>query len=310
MDAIVGYTGFVGSNLCSYHTFAGQYNSKNIKEAFGSRPELLVYSGVPAEMFLANKDPEGDLAIIKNAIENIKKIMPEKLVLISTVAVYPKPNGVDETDVIRTEDLSAYGKNRRYLEQWVEENVKDHLIVRLPAIYGIHMKKNFIYDYIHVIPAMLNQAKYEELKEKDPFFTKYYTLQDNGFYRCGDLDKEDAAKLRDYFKRVGFSALNFTDSRSVYQFYALKYLWTHIEQAMKLGIRELNLAVEPLSVQEVYAYLNGGRFVNELAKEPFDYDFHTIHAEEFGGANGYLFSKEQVLGDLAEFVKEQTEELK
>ena len=154
MDAIVGYTGFVGSNLCSHHTFAGQYNSKNIKEAFGSRPELLVYSGVPAEMFLANKDPEGDLAIIKNAIENIKKIMPEKLVLISTVAVYPKPNGVDETDVIRTEDLSAYGKNRRYLEQWVEENVKDHLIVRLPAIYGIHMKKNFIYDYIHVIPAM------------------------------------------------------------------------------------------------------------------------------------------------------------
>ena len=36
MDAIVGYTGFVGSNLCSHHTFAGQYNSKNIKEAFGS----------------------------------------------------------------------------------------------------------------------------------------------------------------------------------------------------------------------------------------------------------------------------------
>ena len=44
--------------------------------------------------------------------------------------------------------------------------------MRLPAIYGIHMKKNFIYDYIHVTPAMLNQAKYEELKEKDPFFNK------------------------------------------------------------------------------------------------------------------------------------------
>ena len=68
---------------------------------------------------------------------------------------------MDETDVFRTEDLSAYGKYRLYLEQWVEENVNDHLIVRLPAIYGIHMKKNFIYDYIHVIPAMLNQAKYE-----------------------------------------------------------------------------------------------------------------------------------------------------
>lgn len=131
MDAIVGYTGFVGSNLCRFHTFSGQYNSKNVEEAFGTEPELLVYSGVRAEMFLANKDPEGDFKIIENAIENIKKIAPKKLVLISTVAVYPKPNGVDETTVIETDQLSAYGRNRLFLEQWVEENRKDHLIVRL-----------------------------------------------------------------------------------------------------------------------------------------------------------------------------------
>lgn len=310
MDAIVGYTGFVGSNLCSFHTFSGQYNSKNIKEAFGSEPELLVYSGVRAEMFLANKDPEGDFKIIENAVENIKRIAPKKLVLISTIAVYPETDGVDETTEIQTEKLSAYGKNRLYLEQWVEENVKDHLIVRLPAIYGINMKKNFIYDYIHVIPAMLNQAKYEELKKKDPFFTKYYRLCENGFYKCRELDKEEAGNLRAYFKRVGFSALNFTDSRSVYQFYALKYLWKHIDHAMAEGIRRLNLAVEPVSVQEVYEYLTGETFVNELDKEPFNYDFRTVHAGKFGGSNGYLFTKEQVLLDLKQFVEEQRAKLK
>lgn len=310
MDAIVGYTGFVGSNLCRFHTFSGQYNSKNVEEAFGTEPELLVYSGVRAEMFLANKDPEGDFKIIENAIENIKKIAPKKLVLISTVAVYPKPNGVDETTVIETDQLSAYGRNRLFLEQWVEENRKDHLIVRLPAIYGTHMKKNFIYDYIHVIPAMLNQAKYEELKAKDPFFTKYYALQENGFYKCRELDKAEAEKLRGYFRQVGFSALNFTDSRSVYQFYALKYLWQHIQKAMEQGIQKLNLAVEPVSVHEVYAYLTGEKFVNELGKEPFDYDFCTVHAKELGGAAGYLFTKEQVLSDLKQFVEEQTEELR
>ncbi|MEG2500937.1 MAG: NAD(P)-dependent oxidoreductase, partial [Oscillospiraceae bacterium] len=33
--ALVGYTGFVGSNIAAAHPFDGLYNSKNIKEAFG-----------------------------------------------------------------------------------------------------------------------------------------------------------------------------------------------------------------------------------------------------------------------------------
>lgn len=306
MESLVGYTGFVGSNLCSTHEFQGLYNSKNIKEAYGTKPEILVYSGVRAEMFLANQDPEGDFQIIENAIENIKRIQPEKLILISTIGVYPETNQVDENTDIVPDNLPAYGKNRLYLERWVEDNQKDHLIVRLPAIYGIHMKKNFIYDYIHVIPAMLSREKYEELKKQDAFFTEYYHLQDNGFYKCKELDGKEEQDLKAYFKQVGFSALNFTDSRSIYQFYALKYLWGHMKRAMEHDIRKLNLAVEPVSVQEVYAYLTGEEFVNELKKEPFAYDFRTIHAEELGGADGYLFRKEQVLSDLKKFVEEQT----
>ena len=57
MEYLVGYTGFVGSNLAASHTFDGQFNSRNIQQAFGGRPDLLVYAGVRAEMFLANHDP-------------------------------------------------------------------------------------------------------------------------------------------------------------------------------------------------------------------------------------------------------------
>lgn len=35
MNALVGYTGFVGSNLYAKGTFDRVYNSKNIEEAYG-----------------------------------------------------------------------------------------------------------------------------------------------------------------------------------------------------------------------------------------------------------------------------------
>ena len=74
MKILVGHTGFVGSNLAESHAFDLCFNSKNISEAFGSNPDVLVYSGVRAEKFLANKEPEKDFEIILESIENIKKI--------------------------------------------------------------------------------------------------------------------------------------------------------------------------------------------------------------------------------------------
>ena len=76
--ALVGYTGFVGSNLLKSHKFDGLYNSKNIQDAFGTCPDLLIYSGIRAEKFVANKYPEKDYDIILNAIENIKNVAAPK----------------------------------------------------------------------------------------------------------------------------------------------------------------------------------------------------------------------------------------
>ena len=86
-DILVGYTGFVGSNLVAAHGFSMCCNRKNIQESYGSKPDCLVYSGVPAEMFLANQNPEADLALMEQAIDNMRKIQPKSIVLISTIAV-------------------------------------------------------------------------------------------------------------------------------------------------------------------------------------------------------------------------------
>lgn len=307
--ALVGYTGFVGTNLANSYHFDCLYNSKNISEAFGLMPDLLVYSGVPAEMFLANSNPEADLNLIKNAIENIKKIAPQKLVLISTVAVYANISEGNEDTDINTDTLSAYGKNRLYLEDWVEKNIQDHLIVRLPAIYGDNLKKNFIYDSIHFIPSLLKENKFNELCSINGLIEKYYYKQDNGFYKCKALDVEERKTLIDYFKSVKFSALNFTDSRNVYQFFNLRYLWDVIEKCLEHDIKKINIVTEPISIKELYYYLNDEQFENEVSQNVLNYNLKTKYDALFNGFNGYLYGKDIVLKDIKDYVLQQKTKL-
>jgi hypothetical protein len=302
MHVLVGYTGFVGSNIVDRRQFDALYNSSNIEMAFGTSPDLLVYTGVPSEMFLANDNPAADLAVIKNAVENIRKIAPKCLVLISTIAVLDNPVGTDEDYIIDTEKLTAYGLNRYKLEQMAREIAPDCHILRLPALFGKNIKKNFIYDLIHFFPVMLNKAKYEQFLAIEPLIANCYTLQENGFYRLTVADQQKP-ELRSAFESLNFSALNFTDSRSVFQFYNLAHLWGHIETMVANNIPLLHAAVEPLSASEIYRELTGKEFANEVAAVPFNYNFKTRHANCFGGKDGYIFNRAQVFSELIDFIR-------
>ena len=149
MNILVGYTGFVGSNIYEKGQFDAVFNSRNIEEAYGTCPDLLIYAGLRAEKYLANHAPDKDMELIVQAEEIISKIAPRKLVLISTIDVFKTPKNVDENTIIDTEDLHAYGYNRYQLECWVRENYADALIIRLPGLFGKNIKKNFIYDFIY-----------------------------------------------------------------------------------------------------------------------------------------------------------------
>lgn len=304
MNALVGYTGFVGSNLYKKGTFDKVYNSKNIKEAFGTAPELLVYAGLRAEKYLANNDPIKDISLIYEAEKNIQEINPKKLVLISTIDVFKIPSEVDEETAIDTDGLHAYGYNRYQLELWVREQYEDALIVRLPALFGKKIKKNFIYDYINFIPFLLKQEKFDELVAKEPVLKEYYRLQDNGFYRV-DVIENEREKLKQVFRELGFSALNFTDSRSRYQFYNLSRLWNDIQTALDAGITIWHPATEPISAGELYHYLTGGEFINELSGIPANYDYRTIHDDLYRGTNGYICDKKCVMNEIRKFVENE-----
>lgn len=305
-DILVGCTGFVGQNLMAAHSFELAVHSTDIEKAYGSKPELLVYSGVPAEMFLANTNPEADYARILKAQENIERICPKKLVLISTVAVCSDTMESDEDTPVDESVLSAYGRNRYALEKWAREHT-DATIVRLPALYGIGLKKNFLYDLIHLIPPMLKEDKYQKLLAENPACTDLYELADNGFYKLRkDADESRLMELREYYRNSDFNALSFTDARSRYQFYHLENLWNDIQTALSNNLPLLGLMTQPLSVAEIYSYLTGKEFTNQLAKEPFNYDVRTSYSKFWGREDGYIQSGEQVLERIRRYVEENS----
>lgn len=303
MKAIVGYTGFVGSNIYEKGNFDAAYNSKNISQAYGTSPELLVYAGMRAEKYLANSMPDKDMELIEQAEWNIELIAPKRLVLISTIDVFKEPVSVNEETEIDENGLQAYGLNRARLEQWVRENYPEALIVRLPGLFGKNIKKNFIYDYIKRIPAMLKKEKMEELCAIDARLANYYSPQPNGFYKCRNLGDDEAIALKSVLKNVQFSALNFTDSRSVYQFYPLGRLWDDIGIALDNDLKIFHPATEPISAGMLYEYLTGESFANELGTQPAFYDYRTVHSALFGRSDGYIMGREEVMNEIKCFVE-------
>ena len=310
MKALIGYTGFVGSNLIEY-SYNELFNSKNIAEIIGKEFDIIVCAGIRAEKYLANMYPEQDLNTIKSLIEILKQVSCKKFILISTIDIYINPINVNEKTSIVTDGLHPYGANRHYMEEFVRNHFKEYLIVRLPALFGKGLKKNFIYDLIHKIPSMIMEGKFSELvmtaseEQKKVLQDSYYQNEKGNWEVKKGLNESDKNKLKDTLEMIGFTSLVFTDHRSKFPFYDLSNLQSDIDQALKYNIKELNIAIEPVSAAEVAKECFGVEFTNEIyGRKPVYYDMKTIYSDKWNGNNGYMYSKEQTLSAIKKFVEQ------
>lgn len=250
-NAIIGHTGFVGGNLVDQFHFEELYNSKNIESIAGREFNLLVCAGVPAVKWFANKEPVTDLKNINWLGDCICKASARKVILISTIDVYPSPVQVNEDTAIDLSQLHPYGKHRLELESFIKNNFNT-TIIRLPGLFGYGLKKNIIYDFIH--NNMIDKI------HKD----------------------------------------------SIFQFYNLDHLWSDIEVCLKHDLKLVNFATEPTSVQEVAREAFGFDFTKELNNPPAQYDFRTKYSIIFNSSTNYLYTKNQILQELKQFVENQT----
>jgi len=149
-NAIVGHTGFVGSNLCQQTAFESFFNSRNIQDIEGKTFDTLVFSGAPANKWIANKEPEQDWQNLQQIMARLKTVQAKQLVLISTVDVIPPSDTQQDETVDATAGKNhAYGTHRLALEQFMRAQFSNTLVVRLPGLFGPGLKKNVIYDLIH-----------------------------------------------------------------------------------------------------------------------------------------------------------------
>ncbi len=145
---LIGYTGFVGSNIARQAKPGKLYNSKNINEIIGREFDVLYCAGARAEKWRINQDPETDIKEINSLIEHLKQVKTKKLVLISTIDVYNNTAGVDEDTIIDVDSLHPYGLHRMMLEEFCRDNF-NCTVIRLPGLFGDGLKKNVIYDLLH-----------------------------------------------------------------------------------------------------------------------------------------------------------------
>ncbi|MFC4157940.1 pyridine nucleotide transhydrogenase [Chitinimonas lacunae] len=162
-NALIGFSGFVGSTLLRQTGFDEHYRSTNIGEIAGRSFDTVVCAGAPAQKWLANREPEDDRRKIDGLIEHLRRIDCRRFVLVSTVDVFQRPIEVDEDSPVEEAGLHPYGLHRRLLERFVEQRFPEHLIVRLPGLVGPGLRKNVIYDFLNAnqLPAIDSRGVFQ-----------------------------------------------------------------------------------------------------------------------------------------------------
>ncbi|WP_211472360.1 NAD(P)-dependent oxidoreductase [Collimonas humicola] len=148
-NALIGYSGFVGSTLLKQESFEFLFRSTDISNIEGGVFDTVICAGAPAQKWIANRDPEADRKNIEALIRHLKTIRCSTFILISTVDVFKNPIGVDEDTPVDEAGLHAYGLHRRLLEKFVGSHFVNYLIVRLPGLVGPGLRKNVIYDFLN-----------------------------------------------------------------------------------------------------------------------------------------------------------------
>ena len=304
---LIGHSGFVGGALLRQMRFDACYNSATIAQIEGRTFATLVCAAAPGSMLEANRAPERDAAQIDALIARLATVRAERFVLISSIAVLADFAGGDDEGTQAFQQDLAYGRHRRALEAFVESHFPGSLIVRLPALFGQGLRKNFLFDLLNPVPSLLTEAKRDALTQAlDPALsawvgTLYAPDAATGLLRLDraalNADRRRAA-LEDAVTALGASAKQFHHPDTTYQYYPVDRLWQDIGIALGAGLSHLHLASEPLTASAIHQRLTGRPMPDTPARLHRE-DMRTRHAALWRTEGPYQFSAAATLDRLA-----------
>lgn len=312
-DAIIGHTGFVGGMLAQQHSFSDHFNTSNISDLVDREFETLVCAAAPGSMFAANREPQRDREQITELIDNLTKVQARRFILISSIAVLADFAGCDDEGSTSFQEDLAYGRHRRALEAFVEQTFEGSLVVRLPALFGCGLRKNFIFDLLNPIPTLLTETKLQSLlmvldSRLSEQLKQFYSPDPATGMLKLDRTALDADPMRVSLDQAviahGFAATQFHNPETTYQYYNMNRLWSDIGIALQAGLSHIHLVSEPLKAARIYHRLIG-RAMPESGARVHSEDMRTRHAELWGKRGPYLEDADAVLDQLAGFFASQ-----
>ena len=105
------------------------------------------------------------------------------------------------------------------------------------------------------------------------------------------------------FDLLNDNCLEMINPESSFQYYYLKNLSDDIERAEKAGIKLINLFTEPIRTKEILDRFFPNKNVGAKPSPTAHYDMHTKYAFLREKTGPYLYTREEVLNQMAEFIK-------
>lgn len=219
--ALIGYTGLLGSHM--YRNIdipiTGVYNSSDIDTIMGRTYDLIICAAPTGNKLWANMHPQDDRASLdrlKTALQSVSLTKNGLFILVSSFdALFP--------------DKTSYGKLRSEFEQFVAAQFPNqHLVLRLPSLYGNNVKKGFGRDIISAYPLYLSKHDYSRVASVFPDLDVYYRFDRSvNLYRYQGNQQNDA--LVDALIEPGLSPLNYYHSKSIFVMFNVDDLPTTID---------------------------------------------------------------------------------
>ena len=216
MFFIVGGNGLTGSAFVRYFDQINEdykiIQKENKEDFFGKSCDTLIFANGNALKYKANQDPYFDfIASVASVSEYVNKIDFKKIILLSSVDVYPEKNSEKhtlESNVIDVKKLDNYGYHKFLAENYVQNKTNNYLIFRLPSLVGIGLKKNQAYDYIHehkqVMVSPLSKFNFINTDYIANVVTKI--LNENIKNEIFNLASKNSMLIKDIKKIVGFDS--------------------------------------------------------------------------------------------------------
>lgn len=196
-NAVLGYTGFVGSNILRLiDCECDLYNSKNSEQLKNKYYNKIYCACLPGKKWLANKEPYNDFKNLISIMEILKTVKCNEFYLVSSQDCNSSQNSNEEFSTLPP---TIYGVHRLYFEKFVEENFNAY-IMRIGCLFGEGLKKNIIFDLLNDKVETIDNTTYQ-LYFIDNIIKDFNYMRDNNIRLMNNFSEpvfvSDIAKCLD-----------------------------------------------------------------------------------------------------------------